>query len=101
MRAIVGKTQETPSDSHPGNPPRPVVRYTFDPLAAAGRRDLHPGAGPWPRARNDWPMSFDWFNTVVVPVAQFIGTVGGLLFVWWQVRQIPEVNAYGLLRDEV
>jgi hypothetical protein len=46
-------------------------------------------------------MSFDWFNTVVVPVAQFIGTVGGLLFVWWQVRQIPEVNAYGLLRDEV
>jgi hypothetical protein len=46
-------------------------------------------------------MSLDWFNNVVVPVAQFIGTVGGLLFVWWQVRQIREVNAYGLLRDEV
>jgi hypothetical protein len=46
-------------------------------------------------------MPFDWLNNVVVPAAQLVGTVGGLLFVWWQVRQIREVNAYGLLRDEV
>lgn len=34
-------------------------------------------------------------------MAQVIGTVGGLLLVWWKVRQIREVNAYELLRDEV
>jgi hypothetical protein len=34
-------------------------------------------------------------------VASVVGTVGGLLLVWWKVRQIREVNAYGLLRDEV
>jgi hypothetical protein len=44
-------------------------------------------------------MSLDW--SLVTNVASVIGTVGGLLFVWWQVRQIREVNAYGLLRDEV
>jgi hypothetical protein len=44
-------------------------------------------------------MSLDW--NLLATVAQVIGTVGGLLFVWWQVRQIREVNAYGLLRDEV
>src|SRR5262249_52478902 len=44
-------------------------------------------------------MSIDW--SLVANVASVIGTVGGLLFVWWQVRQIREVNAYGLLRDEV
>ncbi len=46
-------------------------------------------------------MSLDWFNNVVVPLAQFIGTVGGLLFVWWQVRQIREVNAYELMQGQV
>jgi hypothetical protein len=45
-------------------------------------------------------MSFDWW-THVVPLVQVIGTVGGLLLVWWKVTQIREVNAYGLLRDEV
>jgi hypothetical protein len=44
-------------------------------------------------------MSIDW--NLVANVASVVGTVGGLLFVWWQVRQIREVNAYGLLRDEV
>jgi hypothetical protein len=44
-------------------------------------------------------MYIDW--TVVVPVAQVIGTVGALLLVWWKVTQIREVNAYTLLRDEV
>ena len=44
-------------------------------------------------------MSLDW--SLVANLAQVVGTVGGLLFVWWQVRQIREVNAYGLLRDEV
>ena len=44
-------------------------------------------------------MSVDW--SLVTNVASVVGTVGGLLFVWWQVRQIREVNAYGLLRDEV
>jgi hypothetical protein len=61
----------------------------------------NPDAGR-PFARKDRsPMYLDWFNNVVVPIAQFIGIVGGILFVWWQVRQIREVNAYGLLRDEV
>jgi hypothetical protein len=45
-------------------------------------------------------MSIDFWS-LVANVASVIGTVGGLLFVWWQVRQIREVNAYGLLRDEV
>ncbi len=44
-------------------------------------------------------MSVDW--SLVANVASVVGTVGGLLFVWWQVRQIREVNAYGLVRDEV
>ena len=44
-------------------------------------------------------MSLDW--SLVANVASVVGTVGGLLFVWWQVRQLREVNAYGLLRDEV
>jgi hypothetical protein len=44
-------------------------------------------------------MSVDW--SLVANVASVVGTVGGLLFVWWQVRQIREVNAYGRLRDEV
>jgi hypothetical protein len=44
-------------------------------------------------------MSIDW--NLLASMAQVIGTVGGLLFVWWQVHQIREVNAYGLLRDEV
>jgi hypothetical protein len=44
-------------------------------------------------------MSLDW--SLMANVASVVGTVGGLLFVWWQVRQIREVNAYGLLRDEV
>jgi hypothetical protein len=44
-------------------------------------------------------MSLDW--SLVVPLAQVIGTVGGLLLVWWKVTQIREVNAYELLRDEV
>jgi hypothetical protein len=43
-------------------------------------------------------MSIDW--SLVANVASVVGTVGGLLFVWWQVRQIREVNAYGLVRDE-
>jgi hypothetical protein len=46
-------------------------------------------------------MSLDWFNNVVLPLAQFVGTVGGLMFVWWQVRQIREVNAYELMQKEV
>jgi hypothetical protein len=44
-------------------------------------------------------MSLDW--SLVANVASVVGTVGGLLFVWWQVRQVREVNAYGLVRDEV
>jgi hypothetical protein len=44
-------------------------------------------------------MSLNW--SLIANVASVVGTVGGLLFVWWQVRQIREVNAYGLLRDEV
>jgi hypothetical protein len=44
-------------------------------------------------------MSFDWSHAV--QVAQLISTVGGLLLVWWKVKQIREVNAYELLRDEV
>ena len=44
-------------------------------------------------------MNIDW--NLVANVVSVVGTVGGLLFVWWQVRQIREVNAYGLLRDEV
>jgi hypothetical protein len=44
-------------------------------------------------------MSLDWNH--VVQLVQIIGTVGGLLLVWWKVRQIREVNAYQLLRDEV
>jgi hypothetical protein len=45
-------------------------------------------------------MSLDWWN-IVVSIAPVIGTVGGLLFILWQVRQIREVNAYGLMGDEV
>jgi hypothetical protein len=45
-------------------------------------------------------LSLDWWN-VVVNTTQVVGTVGGLLLVWWKVRQIREVNAYELLRDEV
>jgi hypothetical protein len=45
-------------------------------------------------------MSVDQWS-LVASAAQVIGTVGGLLFVWWQVRQIREVNAYTLMRDEV
>jgi hypothetical protein len=44
-------------------------------------------------------MSLDW--NLVASVAQVIGTVGGLLFVWWQVWHLREVNAYNLMRDEV
>jgi hypothetical protein len=44
-------------------------------------------------------MNLDW--NLVANVASVVGTVGGLVFVWWQVRQIREVNAYELLRDEV
>jgi hypothetical protein len=44
-------------------------------------------------------MSLDW--SLVANVASVVGTVGGLLLVWWKVRQLREVNAYGLLRDEV
>jgi hypothetical protein len=44
-------------------------------------------------------MYLDW--NVLVALAQVVGTVGGLLLVWWKVTQIREVNAYGLLRDEV
>jgi hypothetical protein len=44
-------------------------------------------------------MPLDWSH--VLPLVQVIGTVGGLLLVWWKVTQIREVNAYGLLRDEV
>ena len=39
-------------------------------------------------------MSIDC--SLVANVASVVGTVGGLLFVWWQVRQIREVNAYGV-----
>jgi hypothetical protein len=44
-------------------------------------------------------MPLDW--SLIANVASVVGTVGGLLFVWWQVRQLREVNAYGLVRDEV
>jgi hypothetical protein len=43
-------------------------------------------------------MSIDW--NVIVAIVQVIGTVGGLMLVWWKVTQIREVNAYELLRDE-
>jgi hypothetical protein len=43
-------------------------------------------------------MSVDW--SLVANVASVVGTVGGLLLVWWKVRQLREVNAYGLVRDE-
>jgi hypothetical protein len=43
-------------------------------------------------------MSLDW--NVIVAIVQVVGTVGGLLLVWWKVTQIREVNAYELLRDE-
>jgi hypothetical protein len=52
------------------------------------------GLGVAGRARKDRRMSLDW--SLVANLAQVVGTVGGLLFVWWQVRQIREVNAYGL-----
>ena len=42
-------------------------------------------------------MSIDW--GLVANVASVIGTVGGLL-VWWQLRQIREVNAYEQMRNE-
>jgi hypothetical protein len=44
-------------------------------------------------------MSLDW--SLVANVASVIGTVGGLLLVWWKVTQLRAVNAYALLRDEV
>jgi hypothetical protein len=45
-------------------------------------------------------LSLDWWN-VVVNATQVVGTVGGLLLVWWKVRQLREVNAYELMRDEL
>jgi hypothetical protein len=44
-------------------------------------------------------MTIDW--NVVVAIVQVVGTVGGLLLVWWKVTQIREVNAYGLLQNDV
>jgi hypothetical protein len=44
-------------------------------------------------------MYLDW--SVIVPVAQVVCTVGGFVLVWLKVRQMREVSAYGLLRDEV
>jgi hypothetical protein len=44
-------------------------------------------------------MSLDW--SLVAKLAEIVGTLGGLLLLWWKVRQIRELNAYVLLRDEV
>jgi hypothetical protein len=44
-------------------------------------------------------MSVDW--SLAANLASVVGTVGGLLLVWWKVTQIREVNTYRLLRDEV
>jgi hypothetical protein len=59
------------------------------PPAAGGSRPFKKGT----------PVTINW--SLVVPIAQVVGTVGGLLLVWWKVTQIREVNAYELMRDEM
>jgi hypothetical protein len=68
-------------------------------FAAPALAVLETGHGRRGVSRKDESMSIDW--TLAVPIVQVIGTVGGLLLVWWKVTQIREVNAYELLRDEV
>jgi hypothetical protein len=41
-------------------------------------------------------MSLDW--SLVAKLAEVVSTLGGLLLLWWKVRQIRELNAYVLLR---